>query len=97
MVLTDLMMTHGRKNITKALAFLYINIDQSLHGVLQASTDANAAWVALENRFDRQNLTSFNLLPKSLTTLQYVDGESISAHLTSFDNLWQRMGVKKLT
>ena len=82
------------KKSNKGLAFLYMNIDQTLHSILQASLDAHAAWSALENRFDRQNLTSFHQLLKSITSLQFVDDDSISDHLTAFDNLWQRLKAR---
>jgi len=86
--------TDYTRNDAKALAFLYLNVDVTLHKLLATCQTARQAWIALENRFDRQNITSYHALLKAITTLEYEPGSSIADHISTFDTLWQRLASR---
>jgi len=76
---------------TKALAFLYCNIDPTLCHVIEGCSNALEAWATLRNKFDRQNTTTLHILLKAIVTLQYSEKTLISDHIATFNNLWLRL------
>jgi hypothetical protein len=79
---------------TKAMVMLVSSVDKDLTMMVLSCETSAKAWAHLKDQFDRDtgNLTIYQF--RALTSLRYVDGEDLKAHLNAFNQAWQQLAKK---
>ena len=78
-----------KKDRTARLAILMAVDDTWLH-IVSASASANAPWTALQNQFDRHNVTSVHHLLHTFVNTK-MDKQTLPEYLNHFDQTWTRL------
>ena len=85
------------RKAVRAQAFLLSNIDESLTPLIALAEDAHQSWTILEDKFDRKTVTNLHSLLKSIFNLKCTNKREVAAHITRFDEMWQRFTVRTRT
>ena len=78
-----------KKDRTARLVIL-LAVDDTWSHIVSASASANAAWTALQNQFDRNNVASVHHLLHTFVNTK-MDKQTLPEYLNHFDQTWTRL------